>query len=378
MAINKNGGTLSGADLVVIPIIGGTSYNPLTFTTGTPSATPVWATATSEFSVPAGTTSLSLEIQAAPGVSQMRVDDILLVEGGSGSLIQLPGVVFDPSTMAISGSFVLNQAFTSNEKITVPYNYATGETANIVLIPTGGGFPLAPITLPAQTLVTGSETLTIPLTAVGTPTATGALSFDVQINGTSIGTVSTTVEATQTEQVIYTTGFEAPDFVAGTTYNNATPATSGPTGQQWLTYYGMPTNTSSLIISGSQSMHMRWYTTAAANFGYTQTNFALANVTKVTFSAKAGVSSATVISAAVINVNVQYSTDGGVTWLSPAGASNPTLPIVLSTTAASYTISLNNGTAVTSAQIRFTLGWTNAPTANTGIVIDDVSIYGMQ
>src|SRR5690606_32937004 len=85
----------------------------------------------------------------------------------------------------------------------------------------------------------------------------------------------------QTETQIYTTGFESTEgFTAGTNYQGT--VTTGASGQQWSTYYGTPTTTSP--ISGSQSLQMRLYSNG--NFGYSQTNFDLANVSKVTFDAR--------------------------------------------------------------------------------------------
>src|SRR5690606_1061877 len=63
------------------------------------------------------------------------------------------------------------------------------------------------------------------------------------------------------ETLIYETGFESSEgFAASTTYNNTTVLMSGPSGEEWGTYYGTPSTTSP--ITGGQSMQMRWYTSA--------------------------------------------------------------------------------------------------------------------
>lgn len=161
----------------------------------------------------------------------------------------------------------------------------------------------------------------------------------------------------QVESIIYSTGFESPDFPAGTVYNNTTVAYTGPAGQQWGTYYGTPSTTSPL--TASQSMQMRWYTTAPANLGYTFTNFDLANVSKVTFKAA---------NTSGINIIASYSTNGGTSF---AGEQTFTL----STTGTEYTFNISATGEYPNVRIKFAL---TAPTVTSSrLIIDDIAIYGI-
>lgn len=81
----------------------------------------------------------------------------------------------------------------------------------------------------------------------------------------------------------YTTGFET-DFTAESTYNNTTVKVDGPDGGKWGSYYG--TASTSDKITGSNSMQMRWYTSAVDNLGYAESNFFLSKVGFVSFNAK--------------------------------------------------------------------------------------------
>ena len=81
----------------------------------------------------------------------------------------------------------------------------------------------------------------------------------------------------------YTTGFET-SFEAGTTYNNTTVKVDGPDGEKWGSYYG--TASTNDKITGSNSMQMRWYTSATDKLGYAESNFFLSNVGFVSFNAK--------------------------------------------------------------------------------------------
>ena len=81
----------------------------------------------------------------------------------------------------------------------------------------------------------------------------------------------------------YTTGFET-DFTAGSTYNNTEVKVDGPDGGKWGSYYG--TVSTNDAITGSNSMQMRWYTSATTRLGYAESNFYLSNVGFVSFNAK--------------------------------------------------------------------------------------------
>lgn len=162
----------------------------------------------------------------------------------------------------------------------------------------------------------------------------------------------------QTEQVIYSTGFEAAEsFTAGTVYNNTTVKMDGPAGQQWGTYYGTASTTGP--IAGSMSMQMRYYTANPDRHGYTYTDFDLSNVTKVVFKA---------LNTSGNNVSVSYSTDGGSTY---TGAQT----FILGTSASTFTYNISATGEYASVRIRFQLvpGTTNS----TRVTLDDVQVYGM-
>ncbi len=170
------------------------------------------------------------------------------------------------------------------------------------------------------------------------------------------GNASSYIACAVAEAINYQTGFEsAEDFEPDTTYNNTSVVYTGAAGQQWGTYYGTPSTTTPIV--GSQSMQMRWYTTATANRGYTFTNFNISNPTKVVFSAA---------NTAGINVIVSYSVNNGTTWLGDQ-------TFTLSTTATDYTYNLP--VSIASARIRFLLTYTTAPSGTSRLYIDNVRIY---
>lgn len=164
-----------------------------------------------------------------------------------------------------------------------------------------------------------------------------------------------------TEQIVYSTGFESSEgFASGTVYNNAEAVAFGNDGEQWNTVYGTASTTSP--ITGSQSMQMRWYTSAQDVLGYTYTNFDIENVTKVEFTAK---------NTNGLNVAVSYSTDGGQTWLN---AQN----ITLTTAKASYTYTISE-TGLQNVRLKFQIVLPEtAPTATSRMFIDDINVYGMK
>lgn len=168
-------------------------------------------------------------------------------------------------------------------------------------------------------------------------------------------------EGETTEQVVYTTGFESGEgFTASTTYNNATAVAFGPAGSQWKTVYGTASTTSA--ITGSQSMQMRWYTSAASTLGYTYTDFDIANVTKVEFTAK---------NSNNMKVAVSYSTDAGATWQNAQ-----TFDLTSSKKTYTYTVS---ATGVSNVRLRFDVVLpATAPTSTSRVYIDDVKVSGMK
>lgn len=168
-------------------------------------------------------------------------------------------------------------------------------------------------------------------------------------------------DSEKTEQVVYTTGFESSEgFKATTTYNNAAAAAFGAAGSQWKTVYGTAATTDA--ISGSQSMQMRWYSSAATTFGYTYTDFDIANVTKVEFAAAmTGKNS----------VKVSYSTDGGATWQGEQ-------TFTLTTSKATYTYVVSE-TGLANVRLKFQLVIpSSSPVNKSRLYIDDVKVSGMQ
>ena len=165
-----------------------------------------------------------------------------------------------------------------------------------------------------------------------------------------------TVPVVSTEEEPYLVGFEASEgFTAGSTYNNTSIVKTGATNKQWGTYYGTPTTTDA--ITGSQSLQMRWYTSATKNLGYTQTQFALSTVKSISFKAK---------STGGLNVKLSYMLPGG-SWVDAK-----TFP--LSGTA---TCTHNFDTALENAQFKFTVVLpSTAPTATSRLTIDEVKFTG--
>lgn len=164
-----------------------------------------------------------------------------------------------------------------------------------------------------------------------------------------------------TEQVVYTTGFESGEgFTAGQVYNNVDPAAFGTTGSQWKSVYGTVSTTGA--ISGSQSMQMRWYSSAATTFGYTYTDFDIANVTKVEFAAAMSGKN---------SVKVSYSTDGGVTWQGEQ-------TFTLTTSKATYTYVVSE-TGLANVRLKFQLVIpSESPVNKSRLYIDDVKVSGMK
>jgi hypothetical protein len=163
----------------------------------------------------------------------------------------------------------------------------------------------------------------------------------------------------QTEQVIYTTGFEsAQGFTATTAYNNAAVKYQGPTGQQWGIIMGTTTTTD--FITTAQSMQMRSYA-SNTNLGSIVTNFDLAKVTKVTFKAKSSNVSNTP------SFKAYYSTNGGSTW-------STATTITVTTSAVEYTYNISATGEFASVRIKI-----EHPTINVAsrLTIDDVTVYGM-
>jgi hypothetical protein len=164
------------------------------------------------------------------------------------------------------------------------------------------------------------------------------------------------------QAAIYSTGFEeAEGFTAATVYNNTTVKYDGPAGRQWGTYYGTASTTSP--VAGSQSMQMRWYTSAPENLGYTFMDFDLPYVTKVVFLAS---------STSDLDVTVSYSVDGGVTYTGETR-------IALSTTAAEYTYDVSDTGEFSTVRLKFQIALPDpAPGGTSRLYIDDVEVFGIE
>lgn len=163
------------------------------------------------------------------------------------------------------------------------------------------------------------------------------------------------------DTVIYAIGFEASEgFAATDAYNNTDIAYSGPAGQQWGTFYGTPSTTSP--ITGSQSMHMRWYTSAVSNVGYTFTNFDLHNVTHVTFLAK---------NSNGLNVRVSHSIDGGITY-----SIGEVFSVGSTAQAFDYVVDENGSNDFVRLKFSIELPETN-PSSTSRLYLDSVAVYGI-
>jgi len=212
----------------------------------------------------------------------------------------------------------------------------------------------------------GSTLYTEPITVSATTTVK-AIAIKEGMTDSGIAAATYTLpEIADGEAIIYQTGFESSEgFTASTIYNNAAMAFTGPAEAQWGTIYGTPTTTASSIISGAQSMQMRWYTNATTTFGSTETRFDLPNVTKVTFKAKN-----TVVTNGM-DVTALYSTDGGTSWVGGE-------VFKLGTTAESFIYNISATGEYANVRIKFLVTQSgDAPTNTVQVTIDDVVIYGM-
>jgi hypothetical protein len=168
-----------------------------------------------------------------------------------------------------------------------------------------------------------------------------------------VGTNSVCAE----DQVLYETGFEAPDFTANTTYNNDSEVAVGSTGQQWMVMEGTASTTSP--ITDLMSLQMRDYTSNSVK-PYAYTNFETDGVKTVNFKAK---------NKSGLNLIVSYSTDGGTTWL---GEENFTL----STSAKSLSYTVGAGNGLNNVRIKFAVNSASTGTNKARMYIDDVQFMG--
>ena len=130
------------------------------------------------------------------------------------------------------------------------------------------------------------------------------------------------------QEVIYETGFESGDgFSASTSYTNTDLKLCGPySGLKWGTICGTATKTESLVISGNQSMHIRYGSSKLTP--YCMMEFSLNNVASIEFEAKGTQAG---------SIKVEYSTDDGTSW-----AGGEVYEISTSSSHRTYTIAPTN------------------------------------
>lgn len=159
---------------------------------------------------------------------------------------------------------------------------------------------------------------------------------------------------TPVETTLYSTGFETSEgFTTTTVYNNETEKTDGSVTYPWGILMGTVSTTSK--ISGLSSLQLRTYT--GKPLGYATTKFAISNVTKVEFYAKA-------VSGSVLEISI--SKDGGTTWVQG-------LQYSLTTTSTAYVYNVDSGNISGNTMVKFEI---KTASGRTDLVIDDVIIYG--
>lgn len=235
-----------------------------------------------------------------------------------------------PAAVAEAGTLVLPSTGTNGSTI-------AWESDNALIDATTGA-----VTMPESGQVTVTLTATI---------TKGSASKEVEFE------VLVGVPAGEVETILYETGFEAPDFTATTSYNNATVKYQGPTNFQWGILSGSTATTN--FIEGAQSMQMRKYNSVGLD-PYVETNFTLTNVTKVEFSAK---------NTAGNNVTVSISIDNGVTFIESQ-------TYTLSTDAAAFTYTVAETYRTNSIVVRFTFVAAETFTDKSQVTLDNVKIYG--
>jgi len=269
--------------------------------------------------------------------------------------ILTPVLNVSPSTLLVidtaASSFVITAANLTNP-ITITSN--------------NPDFQLATNTLPATTTES-----TVSVTFTGNANANGLITVSSGALTESI-TVTGEIYIPPIDTIIYGTGFEASEEFAINTlsglstisYNNDDLFYTGPDTAQWGVLHGTPTNTASVLISGGQSLQMRYYSTGAhaGHIGYAFTDFDLHNVTKVTFKAKN--------SATTMHLKAQYSVDGGYTWTGDS-------VFVLTTTAQDYSYFVSDSGQNYNVRIKFTQHLNGTPTGTIQLTIDNVLVYGV-
>lgn len=288
--------------------------------------------------------------------------------GLSGNGVEIPNGNTNVSNA--DNTIIGNANSNSSNSTTVSKTFVISNTGNIALTVSSvsiigadaSQFSVSPINASIAVGATGNLTVTFSPTSSGVKKAVISIANNDATDNenpytfTVQGNASDFIACAAGESISYQTGFESSDgFVSSNTYNNSTVAYTGASGRQWGTYYGTPSTTSAII--DDQSMQMRWYTSNPNNHGYTFTNFNIANLSKVVFSASSTNS---------INVVVSYSIDGGTNWLGDQ-------TFTLSGTPTDYNYILPM--TVPSARVRFLLTYITAPSATSRLYLDNVRIY---
>lgn len=167
----------------------------------------------------------------------------------------------------------------------------------------------------------------------------------------------------ETEQVVYTTGFEVNnrDTSASNSYT-ADAKTYMADGKVWTFVYADLVTTGKPLVGSFNAMARIAKNTTNTPTVTTAVISETNKVTKVVFKSTAP---------ATISMKVQYSTDNGATWV------DSDFNKALTTTSTEYTANIN---ASGSVMIRFAPYVTNATStsSNRDIKIDDVIVYGMK
>ena len=165
------------------------------------------------------------------------------------------------------------------------------------------------------------------------------------------------------DTIIYYTSFDSTEhFVGGNNFQNDQDIFTGPAGQQWGSYHGMPTTTGALC--GDQSMQMRYYVSGnhIGHVGYAYTNFDLNDVTRVTFTAN---------STNGLCMTVSYSTDGGNTYVGSQ-------LFTLTQNAQNFTYVVSDSGENAFVRLRFAIAPPIAsPSSTSRVTIDSVVVYGI-
>ena len=229
-------------------------------------------------------------------------------------------------------------------------------------------FTVSPTTSSIAAGATGNIAVTFAPTSIGIKNAVisianndltdneGTYTFAIQGNASSF------IACSQGEAIIYQTGFEEATFTTQANYQDT--VYDGPSSEQWKTYYGTP-STASPALTDNKWIQMRLYSNGYV--GYTQTEFDLQNVTKVTFRAKTA--------NAELDIQVSFSTDGGITFVNPQTYDvTPTPSEYSNPPVLTYIVSPEG--IYQNVRIRFTVSGTAPSSSNKQISLDDIVVYG--